>query len=62
MKEISIIIDGVRYDAVDVESEFKTCKYCDLKYHHCREYELSDLCYVEDHNFIYKLSQKKFER
>jgi hypothetical protein len=59
MKEISIIIDGVRYDAV--EAEFETCKHCDLKYE-CREYVLSDICCVEDHNFIYKLSQKKFER
>jgi hypothetical protein len=59
MKEISVIIDGVRYDAVD--SEHATCKYCDLKYM-CDEYVLCDICCIEDHNFIYKLSQKKFER
>ena len=59
MNEISIIIDGVRYDAVD--SEFATCRGCDLE-DKCREHGFSDICCVADHNFIYKLSQKKFER
>lgn len=59
MNEISIIIDGVRYDAFDTENA--TCKGCDLK-DKCREHGFLDICYVADHNFIYKLSQKKFER
>lgn len=36
MKEISIIIDGVRYDAVD--AEYASCKGCDLK-DKCREHD-----------------------
>lgn len=30
MNEVSIIINGVRYDAVDANTEF-TCEECDLR-------------------------------
>ena len=64
MIEISVIINGVRYDAVDMQNdEDAICSNCDLKYW-CREYTLVDLCTIDVYhcNIVYKESNKSFER
>ena len=62
MNEVSIIINGVRYDAVELEN-LPSCKgYCDL-YDFCREDCEYSLCgYFELQDFsLFKKSDKKFE-
>lgn len=57
MKEVSIIINGVRYDAVERDMKRYVCYGCDLV-----ECELGHCC--EDligQNRIFKKSNKKFE-
>ena len=55
MNEISIIINGVRYDAVEAVKKH-TCKGCELV-EHCNE--VMGLC---TNDMIFKKSDKKFER
>ena len=59
MTEISIIINGVRYDAV--EQLAGGCNNCDL-IPLCKGYKLFDLCLYEGELFIFKKSYKKFEK
>lgn len=65
MNEVSIIINGVRYDAVECKSDFNSyCKECDLvKFCDNIPYILT-LCEVFDireDNIHFKKSDKKFE-
>lgn len=62
MNEVSIIINGVRYDAVDT-NDAGWCHCCDLR-EMCNEYDFasSELCNdVFGSNKIFKKSDKKFE-
>lgn len=62
MNEVSIIINGVRYDAVDVPLKSMHCSYCDA-YDCCRELEDDLLCAALDVlDKIFKKSYKKFEK
>ena len=65
MNEVSIIINGVRYDAVDCQcDEGRVCAECDLALF-CKISYDSTLCQVFDtreENIHYKKSNKKFER
>lgn len=59
MNEVSIIINGVRYDAVERETQESICYGCDL-YKNCK---LADTCGdLIGLNKIFKKSDKKFER
>ena len=58
MNEVSIIINGVRYDAV--EEECANCYQCDL-HSGCDEYTFENLCYLLAPMCIFKKSDKKFE-
>lgn len=65
MNEVSIIINGVRYDAVE-QNEFSGCYGCDL-YHtlsrncgHCICTAL-DGC-IDMYKMVFKKSDKKFEK
>ena len=62
MNEVSIIINGVRYDAVDANTEF-TCEECDLR-RFCARSQHSCLCYILDikKKKCFKKSDKKFEK
>lgn len=58
MDEVSIIINGIRYDAVERESQESLCYDCDL-YKNCK---LADTCGdLIGLNKIFKKSEKKFE-
>lgn len=63
MNEVSIIINGVRYDAV--ETELTGCKWkdCDL-FKYCRHNEYRDprVCEISPKNITFKKSTKSFER
>lgn len=59
MNEISIIINGVRYDAV--KQLVQSCNNCDLHLL-CNGIKLSDLFLYEDELFVFKKSDKKFEK
>lgn len=59
MNEVSIIINGVRYDAV--KQLVQSCNNCEL-HTLCNGIKLSDLCLYEDKLFIFKKSDKKFEK
>lgn len=59
MNEVSIIINGVRYDAVERDTKEHLCSGCDL-YRDCK---FADFC--EDLiglNQVFKKSDKKFEK
>ena len=57
MNEVSIIINGVRYDAVKVEEPNHDCKECELPITIC------DSCgCLIDLDCVFKKSDKKFER
>ena len=56
MNEVSIIINGVRYDAVEVKPD-NTCKECELPITICE----SCGCLLND-NQVFKKSTKSFER
>jgi hypothetical protein len=58
MKNISVIIDGDRFDSVEVEES--VCCDCDLR-HYCRDLVLTDLCCIEDKILVFKKSTKSFE-
>lgn len=59
MTEISIIINGVRYDAVKRETQESLCYSCDL-YKDCK---LADCCGdLIGLNQVFKKSDKKFEK
>ena len=63
MKEVSIIINGVRYDAVEFpyKNACNKCESCDI-FKHCflrGKEEMRDLCKVAGENCIYKFSAKK---
>ena len=58
MNEVSIIINGVRYDAVDVD--YANCNQCDLHID-CDEGTFENLCYELVPSCIFKKSDKKFE-
>lgn len=60
MSEVSIIINGVRYDAVNTE-EFKSCVGCELK-PICRLHCFTKLCTYDRGDYIFKKSTKTFER
>lgn len=59
MNKISVIIDGDRFDSVEVEDSL--CCDCDLRYY-CSEYVLTDLCCIEDKILVFKKSNKSFEQ
>lgn len=69
MNEVSIIINGVRYDAVDSPKEVDfSCESCDL-YEHCinidyevrgQNYTICSLVIGDDG--VFKKTTKKFER
>ena len=48
MNEISIIINGVRYDAVEANTEF-VCEECNLR-HLCEKVQYTSLCLILDVN------------
>ena len=58
MNEVSIIINGVRYDEVKSEHPF-CCKGCAFSKKLCK---LTDLCRYKGEDYIFKKSDKKFER
>ena len=68
MNEISIIIDGVRYDAVEAtkkelnDFDFISCHYCDL-YEHCEKYDCFDMCGEElgSYKYFKKYNKKQEE-
>ncbi len=55
MNEISIIINGVRYDAVDIGKENLTCEECELPITICES--CGNLLNL---NEVFKKSEKKF--
>ena len=60
--QVSIIINGVRYDAVEAQGNV-WCKGCDL-FELCHKHDCasSDLCYVIfGYHKVFKKSDKKFE-
>ena len=64
MNEVSIIINGVRYDAVCVNKDLShpsCCNVCDIG-SFCIQGDTC-LCYTFDidNNFVFKKSDKKFE-
>lgn len=64
MNEVSIIINGVRYDAIPLPSQANgyECKYCDL-YRKDGKWDCSELNSCPLHKgFIFKKSDKKFEK
>lgn len=63
MNEVSIIINGVRYDAVDnKELALASCQYCDLL-DMCKAHCNLSLCEYLGVNLdcVFKKSDKKFE-
>lgn len=57
MNEVSIIINGVRYDAVDIGKNDPTCKGCKLPITICES--CGNLL---NYNQVFKKSDKKFEK
>ena len=58
MNEVSIIINGTRYDAV--KEECPNCLQCDL-HNDCDELTYENLCCSLTPRCIFKKSDKKFE-
>lgn len=59
MNDVSIIINGIRYDAVERDTKEGLCYCCDL-YRDCK---LSDCCGdLIGLNQVFKKSDKKFEK
>ena len=58
MNEVSIIINGTRYDAV--EQECATCTQCALL-EYCDEGIFESVCFAFVPDCIFKKSDKKFE-
>ena len=62
MNEVSIIINGVRYDAVDDTHDF-SCKSCCDIHTMCRTYGNYKICeYLGVPFCAFKKSDKKFEK
>ena len=68
MNEVSIIINGVRYDAVEVDEPTEECLTCALK-EYCDNVDIytnggfTALCaYLLESPFNFKKSTKSFER
>lgn len=61
MNEVSIIINGVRYDMVRVLKEDACCCDCDLR-PFCNKYDLVNFCITSVDEAIFKKSDKKFEK
>ena len=59
MNEVSIIINGVRYDAV--KEEAAKCVLCDLQ-SVCNEDTYENMCYSMIPNGVFKKSTKSFEK
>jgi Pyruvate/2-oxoacid:ferredoxin oxidoreductase delta subunit len=60
MNEVSIIVNGMRFDAVN-EEDYHSCKGCDIgKNASTADCLLSALC--RRRNIIFKKSNKSFER
>ena len=57
MNEVSIIINGVRYDAIDTDKSNHTCKDCELSITICES--CGNLL---NYNQVFKKSDKKFEK
>ena len=57
MNEVSIIINGVRYDAIDRGKNDHTCKGCGLPITICE-----GCGNLLNYNQVFKKSDKKFER
>lgn len=57
MNEVSIIINGVRYDAVRIEEYESCCRLCELKSEDCDMFYVCPL----DAFHTFKKSDKKFE-
>lgn len=66
MNEVTIIINGVRYDATNCQcDDSKVCKECDLKEFCVNIPYILTLCQVFDtreENRHFKKSDKKFEK
>lgn len=62
MNEVSIIINGVRYDAVETKTEL-ACEECDLL-DLCEKAQYTCLCHICDikENQCFKKSDKRFEK
>lgn len=69
MTDVSIIINGVRYDAVEIEPQRDNCYECDFEL--CKDFSDAyhpDLTYVDfcaailSRNCVFKKSTKSFER
>lgn len=62
MNEVSIIINGVRYDAVEKPKGFDVCNGCDI----CELYEVKDIIFpcskIIGSNRVFKKSDKSFEK
>ena len=62
MNEVSIIINGVRYDAVEKPTGVDVCKGCDI----CELYEVKDIRFpcskIIGRNRVFKKSDKSFEK
>lgn len=64
MKQVSIIINGVRYDAVEVDKYIMKCAYCDetINMYCCNLSEDEGICFMFDlKDKCFKKSDKKFE-
>ena len=59
MNKVSIIINGVRYDAV--EKTAAKCVLCDLQ-SVCNEDTFENICYSYCPDCVFKKSDKKFEK
>lgn len=61
MNGVSIIINGVRYDAVIAKTD-ASCTGCELR-QECRKHCLSQICcWGGNKNAVFKKSTKSFER
>lgn len=62
MNEVSIIVNGVRYDSVLLHED-NSCDYCDL-YDYCKKVELyRDICTnMIGYNSHFTKSKKTFEK
>ena len=57
MNEVSIIINGVRYDAVEVENNDYTCRECEFPIGFCE-----GCTFILNDSQVFKKSDKKFEK
>lgn len=58
MNEVSIIINGVRYDAEPRNGVIAVCRHCEMKSICC---DMGNLCDVLGYDVIFKKSTKSFE-